>query len=539
MEAKKGYSRAVRRLFLLLSVALFLLSAGCIIKERCYLDKDCPGQKVCNQDTGKCEYQCVDDEECALEEKCELNRCVAAVECTTCSFPNAAHECLHGTCVMGACDPGWHDINGVEEDGCEYPCTTSAGGEEVCDDADNDCDGEIDEGFDLSSDPDNCGGCGVACTAGPHADPVCASGTCAYTCHEGWYDNNRLSEDGCEDSQCMPTGEVCDGYDNDCDCTADTNGDTIRCGPGDEGVDEGFDKTLPGTCGPWCVACRYGHAEALCVDGACRMGVCQEGWHDADGRDVNGCEYECTLTAGGVEVCDGIDNDCDRLVDEDGVCGLVCPDGMVAVGTAFCMDRYEAARIDATADDAGSDESAIKTEAGVMPWMVNPLDSAAMSAFGAACEGRGRRLCTANEFYLACTGPGPTPTTYVYGDTFDPETCNCVDTWCDDYCEDNGIPPAECNTDMNCGYRCGTSSSSTTCFRPMPTGQFPGCTNAYGTFDLNGNMWEAVLSETDPRGFEIRGGAFNCATPNVRLQCTFNASWNALFAGFRCCLTPP
>jgi formylglycine-generating enzyme required for sulfatase activity len=221
------------------------------------------------------------------------------------------------------------------------------------------------------------------------------------------------------------------------------------------------------------------------------------------------------------------------------VCGLECPDEMVAIGTAFCMDRYEAARIDATFDSAGSDESDIKTEAGVMPWMVVPMDAAALARFQAACEGRGKRLCTPNEFYLACTGPGPTPSSYVFGDVFDPEICNCVDTWCDDYCAENGIPPAECNMSSNCGYHCGTVTESEPCFKPMPTGQFPGCTNGYGTFDLCGNLWEIVPSETDPRGFEIRGGAFNCAGPEVRLQCTFNASWTALYAGFRCCLTPP
>ena len=106
-----------------------------------------------------------------------------------------------------------------------------------------------------------------------------------------------------------------------------------------------------------------------------------------------------------------------------------------------------------------------------------------------------------------------------------------MDTFCDEYCEANGIPPAECSTAPNCGY-------TYNCFHASPTGAFPGCTNTFGTFDITGNAWEVVPSQSDPRGYEVRGGAFNCASAAVRLQCTFNASWTALYAGFRCCLDP-
>ena len=88
---------------------------------------------------------------------------------------------------------------------------------------------------------------------------------------------------------------------------------------------------------------------------------------------------------------------------------------------------------------------------------------------------------------------------------------------------------------MNCGYNCGYDFSGEKCFKAVPTGSFKSCHNDFQVFDVNGNVWEAVLSDSDSRGFEIRGGAFNCANPSERLKCTFNASWSALYAGFRCC----
>ncbi len=43
---------------------------------------------------------------------------------------------------------------------------------------------------------------------------------------------------------------------------------------------------------------------------------CPEGYWDIDHDPSNGCEYQCDLTNGGVEDCDGTDNDCDNQTDE-------------------------------------------------------------------------------------------------------------------------------------------------------------------------------------------------------------------------------
>ncbi|MBN1772516.1 MAG: SUMF1/EgtB/PvdO family nonheme iron enzyme [Deltaproteobacteria bacterium] len=202
-----------------------------------------------------------------------------------------------------------------------------------------------------------------------------------------------------------------------------------------------------------------------------------------------------------------------------------CPEEMVAAGPV-CIDRYEASRPDATESSPGVDESRATSRVGVIPWFRNPFDAAGFAAFEAACVAAGKHLCRPEEWQAACQGPAGLP--FVYGDTFDRETCNCVDTFCDDYCVERGIPAAECDTAADCGYRYY-------CFRVVPTGVFSDCTNAYGTYDMNGNVWEIVPSTTDPRGFEVRGGAFNCAAASMRVNCTFNAGWLSLNAGFRCC----
>lgn len=218
-----------------------------------------------------------------------------------------------------------------------------------------------------------------------------------------------------------------------------------------------------------------------------------------------------------------------------------CPDEMVVVTresdggdeSSFCIDRYEASRADADGTSGGSDSSMALSRADVIPWYENPMSAEVFSRFEEACGAAGKRLCTAEEWSTACVGPDDA--LYVFGDTYDAEVCNCVDTHCDDYCEENGISSDECNLGSNCGYRCGAGNETTECFHVTPTGSFPGCTNALGTFDINGNVWEIVTSESDARGFEVRGGAFNCASASTRLKCSYNADWDGLYAGFRCC----
>ncbi len=203
------------------------------------------------------------------------------------------------------------DTNVGPTDGCVFS------GDETCDSVDNDCDGRIDETFNLESNPRNCGGCGVVCML-PHAFPTCEDSACGVLrCEIGWVDLNGTPADGCEYS-CPPDGdELCDGRDNDCD------------GAMDEGFDLRMDLANCGTCGN---QCAFSNASATCADSACVLSTCLDGYVDSNGNPADGCEYRCSNT--GVERCDGVDDDCDRMIDEGfdtttdamncGVCGRVC-----------------------------------------------------------------------------------------------------------------------------------------------------------------------------------------------------------------------
>ena len=111
-----------------------------------------------------------------------------------------------GTCGEEACPADTWNLDGQPGNGCEYTCVFA--GAEECNGLDDDCDGEIDETFELETDVSNCGQCGVLCGHPTVDEYVCALGLCIVkTCLDGFKDADGDGANGCE-VEWTPAGEL-------------------------------------------------------------------------------------------------------------------------------------------------------------------------------------------------------------------------------------------------------------------------------------------------------------------------------------------
>ncbi|MHC4838795.1 MAG: MopE-related protein, partial [Planctomycetota bacterium] len=305
-------------------------SNGC--ESRCQPTND--GVEICDDIDNDCNGVIDDgvDKETDVE---NCGGCGSVDERFICRPPNAEAACVDGACAVESCMPGFADVDGDAANGCELVCEQSNGGVEACDGSDNDCDGRVDEDFDLLGGLEHCGGCGQACVTG-NAEARCDMGRCTIgACPEGTVNADMNPGNGCE-YVCTPADdltEVCNGADDDCDMR----------------IDEGFDPLSSLTdCGGCGQVCDPANALPICNNGVCDILGCEEGWFDANADLGDGCELECTPTEDGLEICDTVDNDCDGRIDEGydtetdpshcGACGNICsfPNGLVACEAGEC-----------------------------------------------------------------------------------------------------------------------------------------------------------------------------------------------------------
>jgi hypothetical protein len=277
-----------------------------------------------------------------------LGACRSEPYCLNCVGPDGqtvADAALEDAAADGTAEAG---RDAVADTGPEIfvPDGCTPGAEEICNGVDDNCDGRIDEGFDLQTSVRNCGACGRVC-APARAVPECAMGMCRIApggCDANFHDIDGDPANGCEYA-CTPVpgamdDRTCDRRDDDCDGRIDEDvdlcGDTRNCGQCGRSCD-------PRNAVGRCARTDMGMGACTAVNTTCQIARCNDGFVDVDLRADNGCEYECTAT--GPEVCDGRDNDCDGMTDEGNPgAGAACGSrvGECREGTTACvMGRLE------------------------------------------------------------------------------------------------------------------------------------------------------------------------------------------------------
>jgi hypothetical protein len=162
------------------------------------------------------------------------------------------------------------------------------------------------------------------------------------------------------------------------------------------------------------------------------------------------------------------------------------------------------------------------------------------------CDLQGKRLCTQEEWVLACAGDplGEAASRHAYGGELDLSICNTQKSAKESACDATSARSA--------WKSCATHTE--------PSGAFPGCRSRFGVFDMHGNVAEA-MTRLDADGHvysQLKGSAFfyvdvvrkpgdAAKRENYPDHCAHDPRWHVermteawhvnYHLGFRCCMT--
>jgi len=316
---------------------------------------------------------------------------------------------------------------------------------------------------DISADPSNCGGCGMACSSSNVATVTCGAGVCNGTCAAGYADcdGNKLTN-GCE--------------------TQIDGTDTMNCGG----------------CGTTCSSANI--TTVTCATGVCN-GACNAGYADCNmDKQKDGCETDLNTDPSNCSACGTA---CSGNHVPTPTCAAGKCTGACAAGYSACGGNLQASGCSVALDTDPNNCGACGT-------VCSGNHMATVTCGAGVCDGAcaaNYSDCDANKQMDGCEDETPAPCTAgtdVSGSPWTVCTSSCASAWLSStrtgagnlynlltICNSLGYSRVNPTYAGNCGDTCGTCTAGTSCTTPG-TPSFTGLSYTNGTSVGSTVEWECL-----------------------------------------------